>query len=136
MVHATHSYFLFGPEQCNLIVRCDGFSVNVPNISVVMQCCNLGSLFGVLATKTLNFSQRLGIAADACGAVAHMHRLKFLHRDIKSLNYFISDSNRRQLVGCRDPVEYDDTVSAQCVLGDFGETGGCSGFVLVFVFCV
>ena len=49
---------------------------------------------------------RLEIAHDTALAMAHMHSTGFVHRDVKSLNYFLTDGGEQS--GVR--------------LGDFGES--------------
>jgi len=90
-----------------LIVSFDGFSLNPPYLYVVMELCTRGSLTDMLQTNELNYLQRLGMAWDVTCAVAHMHGLDFLHRDMKSLNCFVTDLDNGQLA---------------VRLGDFGET--------------
>ena len=73
---------------------------------MVMELCTHGSLTDVLQMNELSYLQRLEMARDLMCAMTHMHQLGFLHRDIKSLNCFVT--NR------------DDTKVLR--LGDFGET--------------
>jgi len=63
----------------------------------------------VLASALLSYVHRLGMACDVMGATAHMHRLGYVHRDIKSLNVFVMDTS---VTAGRAMVR----------LGDFGET--------------
>ena len=72
-----------------------------------MEMCTRGSLTDVLQSKELSYLQRLGMARDVLCAMAHMHELGFLHRDMKSLNCFVTDLDSGQTV---------------VRLGDFGET--------------
>ena len=73
-----------------------------------MEMANQGSLTDVLYKRTLNYSQRLHIARDVCCAVAHMHELQFVHRDMKTLNCFVTTDGEDNQFAVR--------------LGDFGET--------------
>ena len=84
----------------------DGFSLNPPYLYVVMELCKRGSLTDVLQTNELSYLRRLQMAHDVMCAMAHMHELGFVHRDMKSLNCFVTD------VG--------DELAVR--LGDFGET--------------
>ena len=86
--------------------RFDGFSLDPPFLYVVMEMCTRGSLTDVLGSNELSYLQRLQMARDVMAAMAHIHELSFLHRDMKSLNCFVTDLN-------------GDTVVR---LGDFGET--------------
>jgi serine/threonine protein kinase len=77
----------------------------------VMELCELGSLMDVIEKEGLSYSPRLALAQQACLAVAHLHELGFVHRDIKSLNYFCT---RREAGGEEGKI--------RVLLGDFGET--------------
>ena len=79
------------------IVRFIGFTVNPPDIYITMELCCKGSLWDVLARHTLTYTQRLGMACEAAGAVAHVHLCGFVHRDIKSLNFFVTDETKLRL---------------------------------------
>ena len=91
---------------CATLHSFDGFSVNPPYLYVVMELCNRGSLTDMLQKNELSYLQRLEMAHDVMCAMAHMHVHGFLHRDMKSLNCFVTD------VG--------DKLALR--LGDFGET--------------
>ena len=84
------------------------FSVNPPYLYMIMEMANQGSLTDVLHQKALNYPQRLEIARDVCRAVAHMHELQFVHRDMKTLNCFVTTDGEDNQFAVR--------------LGDFGET--------------
>ena len=77
------------------IVRCEGFTVNPPDIYITMELCTKGSLWDVLAQHELTYTQRLGMACDAASAVAHVHLCGFVHRDIKSLNFFVTELDEK-----------------------------------------
>jgi len=97
------SWLLSG--SCQNIVHCDGFCVNPPEVYVIMQLCNRGSLLDVLG-KNATKAVRLRLAAEAAVAVAHLHSLGIVHRDLKSLNVMCSES--------------EGQIAAY--LGDFGES--------------
>jgi len=90
----------------SLIVKCTGFSLNPPDLHVIMEICVKGSLMHVLEAQDLGYLQRLKMAFEVMCAVAHMHELNFVHRDLKSLNFFVTDHDQLPVVR----------------LGDFGET--------------
>jgi len=90
---------------CRHIVRMDGFTVSPPDICVVMQLCDCGSLLEVLGGRVVRVD-RLRLAAETAAAVAHLHMLDIVHRDLKSLNVMCS-------------VSQGVTTS---YLGDFGES--------------
>jgi len=111
-------------QGCSSIVKSYGYSVSPPMVQTVMQFCELGSLRDVLdkngTADELDYVHRLELAADAAAAVAHLHHLGFVHRDIKSLNVMVS----RHFT-----MEEDQTSSVAgrsgsiwAFLGDFGET--------------
>lgn len=99
------SWFL--AQGCTLIVKCTGFSVNPPYLSVVMELCAQGSLLSVLGERAgrgpPDYATRLHYGEQTAQAVAHMHALQMVHRDLKSLNVFV-------------------THDGQVRLGDFGES--------------
>jgi len=106
-------------EACHskLIVRCDGFVVNPPDLYVVMEMCEEGSLNGVLASARLGYTVRLQMACDVMDGMAHMHRLGFVHRDVKSLNVFVVDLASNTASGGQGPL-----LTPLVRLGDFGES--------------
>ena len=73
----------------------------------------------VLKANQLRHLQRLELAHDAMCAVAHMHKCGFVHRDLKSLNFFVTE-------GQNGPT--DSLFSLR--LGDFGETVAVSAAAL------
>jgi len=102
--------WLFGAD-CPYIVHCDGFTVEPPNLYIVMQLCDMGSLTEVL-TGTISMVDRLKLAHETSVAVAHLHSLEFLHRDIKSFNVLCSST----------PNEHGGEPLIVAHLSDFGET--------------
>ena len=75
-----------------------------------MELCE-GCLMDVLRESMPPFAKRLEIAYDLMRSIAHMHRIGFVHRDIKSLNSFVADAE--------EEAEGEDTGVR---LGDFGES--------------
>ena len=86
--------------------RCDGYCVKPPYLYVVMEMCPKGCLMDVLAKERLPLLSRLEIAHDFLRSIAHMHSIGFVHRDVKSLNCFMTAVEGRLCVR----------------LGDFGES--------------
>ena len=78
-----------------------------PYLYVVMEMCPQGCLMDVLAKERLPLLSRLEIAHDFLRSIAHMHRIGFVHRDVKSLNCFVTNAD-----GGESGVR----------LGDFGES--------------
>ena len=90
------------------IVSYYGLVVRPPHIALLFEFCALGSLYDFLHSaegSLLDFHDRLPMAVGAARAVAFLHSQSppVLHRDVKSLNFFVR-KNR--------------TVA----LGDFGES--------------
>lgn len=80
------------------IVNFYGLCVRPPTIFLIMELCSLGSLYNLLtANPALTLRHRLRMALDACTAIAHIHKLGFVHRDIKSLNFLVTDKLRLKL---------------------------------------
>jgi len=99
-------------EGCPNIVKCEGFSIAPPSLQIVMPLCAGGSLLSVLATRSFECQQQLRIALKCTTAVAHLHSLEFVHRDLKSPNFFC----------CFGGKVSDSDVGLEVLLGDFGET--------------
>ena len=79
------------------IVSLYGVCIEYPNLALVMEYLELGSLGKVLrgATSVLPWDLRIKIAFDTARGMAFLHRMNFLHRDIKSDNILVvsMDSN-------------------------------------------
>jgi len=110
-------------QGCNTIVKFYGYSIAPPMVSIIMQYCQLGSLRDVLNKKDtadeLEYKHRLELAADTARAVAHLHAIGFVHRDIKSLNVMCTCE-------CPDKIDQASITGHSrpiwACLGDFGET--------------
>ena len=89
-----------------VLLRCSGYSVKPPYIYVVMELCTKGCLLDMLIKENLPLRKRLQYAHDFTRSIAHVHSIGFVHRDIKSLNCFLTDEGEAS--GVR--------------LGDFGES--------------
>ena len=89
-----------------MVHRCDGYCVKPPYLYVVMEMCPRGCLMNVLLKERLPLLSRLEIAHGFLRSIAHMHRIGFVHRDVKSLNCFMTF------------LKGDGAVR----LGDFGES--------------
>ena len=87
------------------IVKLHGICVRPPDMCLVLELCEKGSLFHTLwrESRGRGRAQRLRAMVDAARAVAHLHGLGVIHRDLKSLNYLVTA---------------DDTIK----LSDFGES--------------
>ena len=77
-----------------------------PYIYVVMELCTKGCLLDMLTKENLPLRKRLQYAHDFTRSIAHVHSIGFVHRDIKSLNCFMTIAEGRLVLR----------------LGDFGES--------------
>jgi serine/threonine protein kinase len=73
-----------------------GVIPNIPNIYIVFEYVQQGSLFDLLHVKkqmaNLTTAQKVQIAIDAAVVFEYMHHLGIAHRDIKSHNILIDHS--------------------------------------------
>jgi serine/threonine protein kinase len=82
------------------IVHFYGLCVRPPTIFLIMELCSRGSLYGLLkkgGTHKWSLGRKLRMCLDACLGVQHLHKLGFIHRDLKSLNYLVTDDYRLKL---------------------------------------
>lgn len=78
------------------IVKYYGLCVDPPHISLVFELCQQGNLFKLLGTPRrtpLSWDTKLRMATDGAAALAYLHSFDpvYLHRDIKSPNFLVSD---------------------------------------------
>lgn len=77
------------PNICLLM----GVMPKIPNIVLVFEHVNQGSLFNLLHMKktqvSLDFGQRIKMALDTARVFQYMHNLGIVHRDVKSHNVLI-----------------------------------------------
>jgi len=75
------------------IVEIIGYSNNKNILSIVMECMENGSLYDVLHIKktSLSVSKKLEMALQCTLGVAELHKNAIVHRDIKSLNFLVSE---------------------------------------------
>lgn len=107
--------------QCEHIVKSYGFSLQPPFVHIVMQYCNLGSLNRVVSELDVTYADCLRFAADTAGALAHLHGLELVHRDVKSMNVMCHNHT----VGTDPCTAPSDQI--QVYLGDFGESATLEG---------
>eukprot|EP00928_Gymnodinium_smaydae_P043535 TRINITY_DN29147_c0_g1_i1.p1 TRINITY_DN29147_c0_g1~~TRINITY_DN29147_c0_g1_i1.p1 ORF type:complete len:1009 (+),score=152.16 TRINITY_DN29147_c0_g1_i1:242-3028(+) len=85
-------------------------------LALVLELCSGGNMWQFLHTKgsqiasSMTVESRLGAAIDLSHALAYIHSKKFLHRDVKSANCYLSDVPQ---MGAAMPA---------VKLGDFGFT--------------
>lgn len=87
------------------IVRFHGLCVRPPQIAFVTELCEEGNLKSSLKNSPEKWTplRRLNACLDAAKSLEHLHSKNYIHRDLKTENYFVTK---------------DFTVK----LGDFGET--------------
>ena len=71
-----------------------GYIPNIPDIYIVFEYVQQGSLFNMLHINqsSITTAQRIRIAVDSSCAFEYMHHLGIVHRDIKSHNVLIDSS--------------------------------------------
>jgi len=75
------------------IVTLMGVSTTPPNIAIVFENAQLGSLYEILHVqrKDLSMNERLRIARKIACAFEFMHTSGIVHRDLKSHNILLTD---------------------------------------------
>ena len=81
------------------IVRLMGANRHPPNLLIVMQLCENGSVFDYLVKKKtpVDYRRTLCIARDAAAGLYHLHSESVVHRDIAARNILL-DLNLRAFV--------------------------------------
>ncbi|CAN6243710.1 unnamed protein product [Urochloa humidicola] len=71
-----------------------GACMKPPHLSLVTEYMEMGSLYNLIHSKTqrtkLNWKRRLKMLRDICRGLMCMHRLKIVHRDLKSANCLVN----------------------------------------------
>ena len=77
------------------IVRYYGVCIRPPQISMVMEYCSKGDLKSSIQKYPENWSKasRIKACLEAARAIKYLHKLDFIHRDIKASNFFVTDDN-------------------------------------------
>lgn len=95
---------MMAKTSCEYVVRVLGYSTSERTLTIVMEFMTKGSLYDVLHTKkeTLSVITRMRMARHCALGLQHLHELKVMHRDIKSMNILVSDSYACKLTdfGC------------------------------------
>jgi tRNA A-37 threonylcarbamoyl transferase component Bud32 len=79
------------------VISCHGISIAPPTFVVVMEYCPYTLLQYVQADER-PFDELLGLMLDVASAVAYLHRKMLIHRDIKSSNIMVSNSETHSVV--------------------------------------
>jgi len=76
------------------IVNFLGMSVRPPDICMVFEFCERGSLFKVLAQGPISSKRKLSFMIQAASALSYLHSLTppIIHRDVKSHNFLVTES--------------------------------------------
>jgi len=77
------------------IVRYYGVCIRPPQISMVMEYCSQGDLKSSIQKHPENWSKasRIKACLEATRAIKYLHKLDFIHRDIKASNFFVTNDN-------------------------------------------
>ena len=101
------------PNHPNLLTIL-GFNIHEGFVHIVTEFCHGGTIFDILYKKAhrvkLSFQQQLKILMDICRGMMFLHSLdnQIIHRDLKSLNIFISNKIR------------ENSLDFQIKIADFG----------------
>lgn len=83
------------------IVMYLGACTKAPNFAIVLEYCTRGSLWSTIQNLEipLSWDERRRFALDTAKGVNYLHMCNppIIHRDLKSLNLLIDDSNRVKL---------------------------------------
>lgn len=77
------------------IVRYYGVCIRPPQISMVMEYCSKGDLKTSIQKHPENWPKvsRIKACLEAARAIKYIHKLEFIHRDIKASNFFVTEDN-------------------------------------------
>ena len=86
-------------NQCPQIVRLFGITNEPGHFGLVMEYLPRGSLYDVLNDRSIKlpWEKRWEIAIDIANAVAYLHRVDVLHKDIKSTNLLMTEQLRAKI---------------------------------------
>jgi len=90
---------LLASLQHENIVSFHGICIRPPQIALVMELCVGGNLKTNLTEHPTEWRKdwRVRACYDAAKAVAHLHHMGYIHRDLKAENFFIGDDRKVKL---------------------------------------
>lgn len=90
---------LLASLQHENIVSFHGICIRPPQIALVMELCVGGNLKTNLTEYPAEWRRdwRVRACYDAAKAVAHLHHMGYIHRDLKAENFFIGDDRKVKL---------------------------------------
>ena len=95
---------MMAKTSCEFVVRVIGYATAERTLTIIMELMTNGSLYDVLHTKkeTLSVITRMRMARHCALGLQHLHDLKVMHRDIKSMNILVTESYSCKLTdfGC------------------------------------
>jgi hypothetical protein len=95
---------MMAKTSCEFVVRVIGYATAERTLTIIMELMAHGSLYDVLHTKkeALSVITRMRMARHCALGLQHLHDLKVMHRDIKSMNILVTDSYSCKLTdfGC------------------------------------
>jgi serine/threonine protein kinase len=95
---------MMAKTSCEYVVRVLGYATAERTLTIVMEFMTKGSLYDVLHNRkeTLSVITRMRMARHCALGLQHLHDLKVMHRDIKSMNILVNDGYSCKLTdfGC------------------------------------
>jgi len=85
---------MMAKTSCEYVVRVLGYATADRTLTIVMELMAKGSLYDVLHNRKENLSviTRMRMARHCALGLQHLHDLKVMHRDIKSMNILVNES--------------------------------------------
>ncbi len=68
-----------------------------PNLCIVMEYMEQGSLDKLLQQKTLSYEKQIGLALDIAKGLLYLHNREVLHRDLKTANILVNAQGQAKL---------------------------------------
>jgi len=101
------------------IVQFYGVTITAPELYLVYEYCNLGSVYNLLMTRALSWEDKLNLALGGANGLSFLHENKIIHRDVNSNNLLVSEIDGEFVVKVCDfgtarkvqKTKGDDTIS-------------------------